>query len=283
MKQSTENNSNNPNSLQTFLFRGRQVRIIKDVQEQILFVATDVCSILEYTNLSQTLKRLDADGLISNYPIPDNLGRPQLTNMLTEAGLESLISGSRKAIAKEFGAWVKVEITHKIKQIMGYIPDLKAFVFDDTHFIRVFIDADGNIWFVDLDVCKVLEYANPSDAIARHCKRDTLVKHEGVDAQGRKKEITLLNESNLYRLVAGSTKPEAQSFTDWIFNDTLPTLHKAGRYEMSSKAKEEENDLAIKVVNVEEQAMYKTMQRYIDKTFSMMFGDAIKNEVVSIV
>jgi len=104
MLQSTEDNSNNPNSLRTFLFRGRQVRIIKDEKGQILFVATDVCSILEYTNLSQTLKRLDADGLISNYPIPDNLGRPQPTNMLTEAGLESLILGSRKAVAKEFGA-----------------------------------------------------------------------------------------------------------------------------------------------------------------------------------
>jgi len=237
---------------------------------------------LEYTNLSQTLKRLDADWIISNYPILDDLGRPQLTNMLTEAGLESLILGSRKAIAKEFGAWIKAEIIEKTKDVIGYITDLKAFVSEEGNPLRVWFDTNGNPHFMAIDICRALLHTNPRKAIADHCKKDGVTKRYVIDTLGRHQEATFINEGNLYRLVAGSTKPEAQSFADWIFDDILPTLRKTGRYEMSSKAKEEENDLAIKVVNVEEQeqAMYKTMQRYIDKTLSMMLSDAIKNEVL---
>ena len=43
--------------------------------------------------------------------------------------------------------------------------------------IRVIRDDKGEPWFVAKDVCDVLGYVNPRDAIAKHCKgvvkRDT--------------------------------------------------------------------------------------------------------------
>jgi prophage antirepressor-like protein len=92
--------------LQNFQFEGKEVRVVIEENNVLLFVAVDVCNILGYTNLSQTLKRL-GDGVISNYPIPDKKGRNQPTNMLTEQGLDSLISGSKKAEASRFGDCTK--------------------------------------------------------------------------------------------------------------------------------------------------------------------------------
>ena len=37
-------------------------------------------------------------------------------------------------------------------------------------------------------IAKILGYANPHDAIQRHCKKDGVVKHEVIDNLGRKQE-----------------------------------------------------------------------------------------------
>jgi len=138
----------------------------------------------------------------------------------------------------------------------------------------------GNPWFMAKDVCQILDLINVHSSLAM-LDQDEKGIHT-MDTLGGKQAVSIINESGLYNLIFKSRKPEAKVFQKWVTSELLPTLRKAGRYEMSSKAKEEENDLAIKVVNVEEQeqAMYKTMQRYIDKTFSIMLGDAIKNEVL---
>lgn len=44
-----------------------------------------------------------------------------------------------------------------------------------------------------------------------------------------------LTESGVYKLVFKSHKPNAEKFTDWIADEVLPTLRKAGSYEMHKK------------------------------------------------
>ena len=46
--------------------------------------------------------------------------------------------------------------------------DLSVFAFD-SQAVRV-VMVDGQPWFVGKDVAEVLGYANPADAIAKHCK-----------------------------------------------------------------------------------------------------------------
>ena len=54
-------------------------------------------------------------------------------------------------------------------------------VFQNEQFGQVrTIDEKGKIYFCGGDVTKALGYSNPRDAIARHCKREGVVKRDGV-------------------------------------------------------------------------------------------------------
>lgn len=59
------------------------------------FVANDVCRVLEFANSSDVIKRLDDDEK-SGVVLTDPHGRAQNTNVVSEAGLYTLVLGSRK-------------------------------------------------------------------------------------------------------------------------------------------------------------------------------------------
>ena len=87
---------------------------------------------------------------------------------------------------------------------------IQAFVFPETNQkIRVFVDPNGTLWFVAADVCRELGYVNSRDAIRRHCKKDGVAKRDIVDNLGKRKEVTIINEANLYRLISRSNAPNA--------------------------------------------------------------------------
>ncbi len=44
------------------------------------------------------------------------------------------------------------------------------------------------------------------------------------------KEVTFINEPNLYRLIFRSNKPQAQAFADWVYSEVLPSIRKTGGY-----------------------------------------------------
>lgn len=78
------------------------------------FFAVDVCNALDIDNATQALTRLDPDErtLISNE------GRS--VNAVSEAGLYSIILGSRKPEAKAFKRWVTHEVLPSIRATGSY-------------------------------------------------------------------------------------------------------------------------------------------------------------------
>lgn len=78
------------------------------------FVAVDVCNALDIDNATQALTRLDEDErtLISNE------GRQ--VNAVNEAGLYSIILGSRKPEARAFKRWVTHEVLPTIRKTGSY-------------------------------------------------------------------------------------------------------------------------------------------------------------------
>lgn len=68
-----------------------------------------MCKILDFEQVSNALKRLDADEGIS-INLMDSLGREQRTNVINESGLYSLILGSKKPEAKVFKKWITSEV-----------------------------------------------------------------------------------------------------------------------------------------------------------------------------
>ena len=103
------------NDIQQFDFKGNQFRSLTDSQGEPWFVAKDVCNILEISNPSDALKRLDDDERARF-----NLGRQGETNIVNEAGLYVLVLGSRKPEAHEFKRWVTHEVLPSIRKHGAY-------------------------------------------------------------------------------------------------------------------------------------------------------------------
>ena len=89
---------------------------------------------------------------------------------------------------------------------------------------------NGKEYFGATNIAKMLGYVNPHDAISRHCKKNGVVKHEAIDSVGRKQEINLISEGNLYRLITKSKLPSAEQFEVWVFDEVLPSIRKHGVY-----------------------------------------------------
>lgn len=100
--------------------------------------------------------------------------------------------------------------------------------FDNPDFgnVRVIME-NGHPLLCGPDVAKALGYANPRDALTKHCKgvvkRDTLTK-------GGNQAISYIAEGDLYRLIAHSNLPSAERFESWIFDEVLPSIRKTGGY-----------------------------------------------------
>lgn len=106
------------NALQVFDFNENAVRVImKD--DQPWFVAKDVCDALEIVNHKDAIKALDDDEK-SGVGISDPHGREQVTNVISESGLYSLVFRSNKPEAKKFKKWVTSEVLPAIRKTGSY-------------------------------------------------------------------------------------------------------------------------------------------------------------------
>lgn len=99
----------------TELFHGQELRIVEKNNE-VWFVAKDVCDILGIKNPSDALKRLDEDERARLY-----LGRQGSANVVNEFGLYNLVLGSRKHEAKEFKRWITHEVIPSIRKHGAYM------------------------------------------------------------------------------------------------------------------------------------------------------------------
>lgn len=111
--------------------------------------------------------------------------------------------------------------------------NLVEFAFEGSA-VRVELDERGEPLFNANDVCVVLEFANPWDALSRHVDDDDLVKREVIDALGRTQEANFLTESGLYAIILGCKLPAAKKFKRWVTSEVLPTIRKTGSYSLES-------------------------------------------------
>lgn len=88
------------------------------------FVAADVCRVLELSNPTVAVSRLDDDEalLIKSREYPKlNLGRAPSVRVVSESGLYDLIMQSRKPEAKAFKRWVTKDVLPAIRKDGGYV------------------------------------------------------------------------------------------------------------------------------------------------------------------
>lgn len=96
-----------------------QVRVIEKDGE-LWFVASDICKILEISNPTVAVQRLDDDER-SKF----NLGRQGETNVVNEYGLYNLVMASRKPEAKKFKRWITHEVIPSIRKHGAYMTPQK--------------------------------------------------------------------------------------------------------------------------------------------------------------
>ena len=88
------------------------------------FVAVDVCSVLDLSNPTIAVSRLDEDERAKF-----NLGRQGDATIVNEPGLYTLVLGSRKPEAKAFKRWIIHEVIPAIRKHGVYITDEKLKLF----------------------------------------------------------------------------------------------------------------------------------------------------------
>ena len=107
-------------NIQTYDFKGNQVRTLTDEAGEPWFVAKDVCDILELENSRKATADLDSDEK-NTVTISNGIaGNPNKT-IISEAGLYRLIMRSRKPEAKDFQRWVTHDVLPSIRKHGAYM------------------------------------------------------------------------------------------------------------------------------------------------------------------
>lgn len=100
---------------------------------------------------------------------------------------------------------------------------------------------DGEPWFVAADVCRALDITNAADAVAKRLRgRERRIATIYTKAGNR--DMTIVSESGMYRLIFHSRKEEAEQFQDWVVEVVLPSIRKDGGY---LHVINEDNDITI--------------------------------------
>ena len=91
-----------------------QIRVVERDGEP-WFVAADVCNVLDLSNPTIAVSRLDEDERAKF-----NLGRQGDVTIVNEPGLYTLVLGSRKPEAKVFKRWITHEVIPIIRKTGAY-------------------------------------------------------------------------------------------------------------------------------------------------------------------
>lgn len=119
--------------------------------------------------------------------------------------------------------------------------ELQVFNFNNSK-VRTF-EKNSEVWFCLKDVCRILEIKNHKDVISR-LNKDGVDGTDLTDRLGRKQKATFINESNLYKVIFQSRKPQAEQFTEWVTGEVLPAIRKKGSYGLPTTP-EEKIDLLL--------------------------------------
>lgn len=110
---------------QVFSYEGVQIKTLVEDGEP-LFMAKDVCEVLELDDVSKAVNRLENDEKLTRTIFASGQNREML--FVTEAGLYSLIFSSRKPEAKLFRRWVMHEVLPTIRKTGGYVANDDLFI-----------------------------------------------------------------------------------------------------------------------------------------------------------
>lgn len=82
------------------------------------------------------------------------------------------------------------------------------------------------------DIAEILNISNAKSS--RFNLSEAGVHKMYLRSSGQQRELTFVNEPNLYRVIFRSNKKEAIDFQNWVFDEVLPTIRKTGSYSLKT-------------------------------------------------
>lgn len=103
-------------------------------------------------------------------------------------------------------------------------------IFENEQFgkIRTVISETNEPMFCLADVCKVLDIKNVSDCRTRLSQKGIVITD--TPTKGGIQSMVFVNETNLYKCIFQSRKPDAEQFQEWVCEEVLPSIRKNGGY-----------------------------------------------------
>lgn len=166
------------------------------VSDEPWFVAADVCKALELSNPTVAVSRLDEDERAKF-----NLGRQGEGIIVNEAGLYSLILGSRKPEAKVFKRWITHDVIPAIRKTGGYIQGEES-MSDDDLIARALVMAQKKIELREQQLKEKdaqLELQKPKVVFADHVTDSDNAIDMGTFAKYAQKQGITMGRNTLFK------------------------------------------------------------------------------------
>ena len=220
------------NEVQIFNFEGNQVRAI-EINSEPWFVGKDIAQVLGYTNPQKALRDHvdEEDSRGERIVTPSGT---QVTKVINESGLYSLIISSKLPSAKKFKRWVTSEVLPAIRKHGAYMTDQKAFdiVHNKNGLIDLLQQAADQLREKDIQIEEMKPKAlfadsvSASDSTILIRELAKILKGNGVDI-GEKRLYQWLREKN-YLISYGSDRntPTQMAMNLGIFKvKETPIIH----------------------------------------------------------
>lgn len=150
------------------------------------------------------------------------------------------------------------------------------FKYNDAQ-VRTITDKNEETWFAGIDVCNILEYADP-DAAVKKLDEDERHLTRLRDGSGQRRKTWTVNEFGLYSLILTSTKPEAKAFKRWVTHEVLPSIRKAGKF---TTEQEKEHELTLQ--NIAQQIQILKEEREEHQKQTRELGKAIETRTAEMI
>lgn len=103
--------------------------------------------------------------------------------------------------------------------------EITLFRFEDFDVVAALLD--GEPQFAASQVAAALGYADTDQAVRKHCKA---AKTYPVEMTGQVRNVKMIPERDVYRLILRSKKPTAEAFEEKVVGEILPSIRKTGSY-----------------------------------------------------
>ena len=104
---------------QIFTYESNEIRTLTGPDDELWFLAQDVCRVIGIVNHRDALSRVDDEDK-DGVGITDAMGRKQISTVVNESGLYALLFSSRRPEARTFKKWVTSEILPTIRKTGHY-------------------------------------------------------------------------------------------------------------------------------------------------------------------